>query len=340
MTVVATDPQSPTEQRPRPRWGTVVRLQRRHPVMQVAALALLFAYGCVSIDGFATKSNIYTMLVLASILGFAALGPTVVVLLGGIDLSISGFMGVGVIAMTDLPSKGWSSWATIGAVIGFALVVGATNGFVAHRFKVPLLIVTLGMGTLLTGVLLVWTDGGATDLGSAPPWLSRLTAVSGKTLGVGIPPSVVIWAVVAIAVGIGLKSTTAGRRLYHVGANPRAGELANVRVGLVWVAALAFSAVSASLAGVILVGFSGSGDVTVATPYLFQGLAAVIVGGTAFGARGDYWRTVLGALLVTVLSTILIGSGVDSSMQQVLYGVLILLVVAAYSRDARVSDRV
>ncbi len=92
--------------------------------------------------------------------------------------------------------------------------------------------------------------------------------------------------------------------------------------------------------GVLLAGYAGSGNSTLGDPYLFEGLAAVIVGGTAFGARGDYWRTVLGALLLTVLSTVLVGHGYTSADQQIISGLLILAVVAGYGRDPRLRDRV
>src|ERR1700747_2628680 len=87
-------------------------------------------------------------------------------------------------------------------------------------------------------------------------------------------------------------------------------------------------------------GSEGSGNVKLGDPYLFEGLAAVIVGGTSFGARGDYWRTVLGALVLTVLSTLLVGKGYSTADQQIIFGVLILIVVAGYGRDARLRDRV
>ena len=95
-----------------------------------------------------------------------------------------------------------------------------------------------------------------------------------------------------------------------------------------------------ALVGVLLAGFAGA-DQTLGDPYLFSGLTAVIVGGTTFmGARGDYTHTVVGALILTVLTTILVGKGYDQADQQIIFGVLILLVVAGYGRDRRLRDRV
>jgi ribose transport system permease protein len=100
------------------------------------------------------------------------------------------------------------------------------------------------------------------------------------------------------------------------------------------------SAVLSALVGVLLAGFSGA-DPGLGEPYLFQGLTAVIVGGTVFmGARGDYTHTVVGALILTELTTIMVGRGYDTNRQQIIFGVLILLVVAGYGRDRRLRDRV
>ena len=102
----------------------------------------------------------------------------------------------------------------------------------------------------------------------------------------------------------------------------------------------AFSAIISGLVGVLLAGFAGA-DQTIGDPYLFEGLTAVIVGGTTFlGARGDYTHTVVGALILTVLTTILVGKGYDQADTQIVFGVLILAVVAGYGRDRRIRDRI
>ena len=160
------------------------------------------------------------------------------------------------------------------------------------------------------------------------------------TFGLQFPPLVAIWGLIAIAVGVFLARTVAGRRLYATGSNARAAQLALVRTRRVWMATFAASAFFAALAGVFLAGFAGAADSSIGDPYLFQSLTAVIVGGTVFGARGDYWRTVLGTLLLIVLGVVMIGHGATAADQQILFGVLILVVVAFYARTRRVGDRV
>jgi ribose transport system permease protein len=96
----------------------------------------------------------------------------------------------------------------------------------------------------------------------------------------------------------------------------------------------------ASLAGIALASFSGTVNTAIGGPYLFQSLAAVIIGGTAFGGPGDYTRTVVGAVMLTIITTVLIGHGLATSDQQILYGLVILLAMVIYGRGRRLADRV
>lgn len=317
----------------------VVAIQRRFQIFQLFGLVVLFVWGASSITDFTSEASIKAMLVAAAFLGLAGAGQTLVVLVGGIDFSIPAFIAAGSILISELcGSDGWGIIPALVLIIVLASAFGAVNGYLSHRFSIQPLVVTLGMSSLVTGGLLVWTKGAAT--GSAPAFLSRMTSVGGKTFGIGIPPLVLIWVLFAIVLGFALSRTGVGRRLYATGSNPVAAELALIRTRRVWVATFGLSALFASLLGVLLGGYTGSGNISLGNPYLFEGLAAVIVGGTAFGARGDYWKTVLGALVLTVLSTVLVGKGYSSADQQIIFGALILVVVAGYGRGPRMRDRI
>ena len=332
----------PARPAPQDRQSLKVRLgalQRRFGLVQLIALVLLFEWGTFTVTDFVTQQSVYAMLITASFLGLAGAGQTIVVLMGGIDFSIPAFIAGGAIAVSELTgSHGWPLLPALAVILLASFGLGAINGYVAHRFHVQPLVVTLGMASIVTGAMLVWTGAQAT--GSPPALLTKLTSVTGETFGIGIPPIVVIWALVAAIIGLVLRRTVAGRRLYATGSNPVAAELALVRTRLVWVAGFALSALLAAGLGVLVAGYAGSGNIALGEPFLFQGLAAVIVGGTAFGARGDYWRTVVGALLLTVLSTVLVGKGYSTADQQIIFGILILVVVAGYARDTRLRDRI
>lgn len=319
--------------------ATVRRLQAHYPVAQIVALVVLFAYGAATLDGFASRRSIYSMLVLAALLGIATAGQTLCVLIGGIDFSIAAWIAMGAIVLVQLTgTRGWSFAPTYLLICALAIVGGGAVGYICHRWRIDPLIITLAMSAIVNGALLVWAKGFIS--GTPPTWLQTLTSPASKTFGIDFPPLVALWAVLALGLAVFLRRTPQGRRLYATGANMRAAEMALVRTRLVWMGVFAFSALVAASTGVLLGGFAGAADASLGTNYLWQGLTAVIVGGTAFGARGDYWRTVLGSLLLIVLGTLMIGNGYDTADQQILYGVLLFVVVFFYGRDRRLGDRV
>jgi ribose transport system permease protein len=322
---------------PMPMWR---RLLRGAPVLQVIALIVLVIVTATTISGFLTQTSIYSTLVLASFLGIAAAGQTLVILIGGIDLSVPSIISGANLVSTLLSGQGWPFGLDIVFVIAAAAVIGAVNGFVIHRFRVAPLIVTLATGAMVTGGTLGWTRGGQTS-GQVPSWLTSFSSPIGKVVGIQIPPIIVLWAVIAIMLAVVLHLSVTGRRLFATGSNERAALLAGVKTRRIWIGAFTTSAIAAAMVGILLTGFTGTGEAGVGDPYLFTSLAAVLVGGTSLvGARGDYWRTVLGALILTVMTTFLVGHGAGEALQEILFGVLILFFVGVYGRDQRVRDRV
>jgi ribose transport system permease protein len=313
-------------------------LQRRFPLLQVVALAVLYLVGAATVSGWTSRATLTSMLVMASLLGLAGAGQTIVVLGGGIDFSVGAFITAGGVFITELPGvDGWPVWAAIALAVAVAVAGGALNGVVSYRFRVESLVVTLAVGSLLTGVLTGWTSGSVT--GTAPAWTSTAVSVISDTFGLPVPPVVVIWLLVAVTAGIVLARTRAGRSVYLTGTNPVAARRALVLTGRTWTAGFVVSALMATFVGVLLAG-NGGGNLTAGDPYLFQALTAVIVGGTMFGGRGDYWRTVLGALILTVVTYLLDAHNYSTGVQEIVYGLLIMIVVAAYGRERRVRDRV
>jgi len=316
------------------------RIARSSPILQFLSVIVLLLACVTTISGFFSKGSLYSTLIIASFLGIAAAGETLVILIGGIDLSVPSLISGANLVVTLLAGKHWNFGLAVLFVIGCSLAIGVINGFVTHRFHAPPLIVTLATGAMVTGATLGWTRGGQVS-GSPPGWLTSFTAPIGTTFGVPIPPVIVLWAVIAVVLGIVLHLSVSGRRLYATGANEVAADLAGVRTERIWVASFTVSAVASALVGIVLVGFSGQGEAGVGDPYLFLALAAVLVGGTSLvGARGDYWRTVLGALIMTLVTTILVGHGAGEALQEILTGVLILLFVGLYGREKRLRDRV
>src|SRR5581483_3810323 len=224
---------------------------------------------------------IYSMLVLAAILGFAAMGQTLTVLVGGLDVSVPQWIIAGATVTVELNSRGWPFLAIWGVLVGCALVIGALTGLVCFRFRIQSLIITLATGSIVAGGVLVWSNGFVS--GGPPTWLQRLTSPSSHTFGIDFPQLPVVWAVLTVLAWVVLHRTIVGRWIYATGSNPRAAALALVPTTKVWMGAFAVSAAFSAMTGILLGGFAGAGDKSVGDAYLWQSLTAVIVGGIVFG---------------------------------------------------------
>jgi ribose transport system permease protein len=298
----------------------------------------LFVVGAAMIDGYSSHSSIVSLLVLSSFLGIAALGQTFCVIIGGVDLSIPSVMGLADVVITQLYGGGWSFWTAAAVIVAIAIAIGAANALISRALNVNPLVITLGTGLIVSGGTLTWNHQAIS--GTVPSWLTTATSVIGKTGPIDLPGIVVAWIVIAVLVILFQRFTRLGREIYATGANAPAARLAYVRTTWVWVFAFAASAVFAAVAGIFLAGFSGSSDSTVGQPYLFETITAIVVGGTSLlGGRGGYGRTVVGTIVIIQLTTILVGKGASSAMQEALLGVLVILLVALYGREPEVAAR-
>ena len=296
----------------------------------------LYLVACTSIDGFFSMSAARSTLVLCSILGIAAAAQTLVVVLGGIDLSIPALMTLTATIATELD---WASGWLLLLAAALCAAIGAVQGFVSRLFRVHPLIVTLGGGFMVAGALLAWTQGSAQ--GSPPRWMTKLASAATSTGPIGLPPVVFVWAVVALLTVLVMTRTPFGRQVYAYGSNPSAAEFALVRPKLLWSATFALSGLLACVAGVMLAGFTGYGDLRAGDTYLFDTVAVVIIGGTSLlGGRGGYVRTIAGTITLVLAETVLIGYGVRPSLQQAALGGIILGLVVLYGRDRHVRNRV
>jgi ribose transport system permease protein len=319
-------------------WTILRRLQQRFPLFQIVALIVVFVYGAITLPGLDQWISIRSILVAASLIGLASGGQTLLILMGGFDLGVSGFIVAGALSVTALNLKYHISFLEVLLIaMAGASILGGAAGYICHRFRINPLVVTLATGTIAVGLVMV-QNGGLAD-GNAPPWLTTLAEPVGKTFGIGLPPAIAIWILVVILFAVFLHRTKIGRNLLATGANPRAAEYALINTRRVWVGAFAFSAVTSTLVGVLIGGYAGTVVSTLGDPYLFQSVVAVIVGGTVFGGPGDYTRTTVGALFLTVLVTVLNGHGASPAIEDIVYGLIILFAVAVYGRERKLRDR-
>ncbi len=312
--------------------------QRRALGAFLIAIAL-HMLGTLLIQGYSSAFSMRAMLVLASLLAIASIGQTLVIILGGIDLSIPFVIGFANVVSAQLYGDGMSFWVVCVIVLALALVIGAFNGLVSGGLNIHPLIVTLGVGTIIQGSVLLWTAGFPS--GSAPALLSEFVSIGGLAMGLPVPWLVPCFIVVIAVITVLLVRTPYGRRVYAVGNNPRAAMLALISPLGMWTLTFAISAFFAAVTGILLLGFTGSAYGEVGQPYLFQTIAAVVIGGTALvGGRGSYLGTVAGALVLTELNTLLIGLGLQPSVVQAALGLVIILLVSLYGRDPHVSTRI
>ncbi|TPL02179.1 ABC transporter permease [Mesorhizobium sp. B2-4-14] len=297
--------------------------------------ALLHLAGTILIPGYSAPFAVRAMLVLASLLAVASIGQTLVVIMGGIDLSIPFVIGFANVVAAQLYGDGWNFFLVCGLVGVLALVIGGLNGLISRSLDIQPLIVTLGIGMIVQGLVLLWTAGFPS--GSAPLVVSSFVSIGGSAGPLPVPWLVPSLAVLAAFVVLVLERTPYGRRLYALGSNPGAAPLALIDPVRMWVITYAASAFFAAVAGVLLLGFTGSAYGDVGQPYLFQTIAAVVVGGAALvGGRGSYLGTIAGVLVLTEINTLLIGLGFQPSAVQAALGLIIVLLVSLYGRERHV----
>jgi ribose transport system permease protein len=294
---------------------------------------ILLAAAAIRAPGFVSIPNMSQQLVLASYLGIIAGGQTLVILTGGIDLSIAWNLNLAAILLTQLSEQMPVLWATV-AALGCACLVGLLNGLGVAYLRIPSLVMTLGMNAVLAGVTLVYTNG--SPQGDAPQF-SRDLAV-GK-IGGAIPWALVFWALFSAALIFLLRRTVYGKQLYAIGNNPKAAYLSGVPVRWVLVRTYILCGLCAGLGGIMLTGYSQQSYLGMGDLYVLPAIAAVVIGGTSIlGGSGGYAGTIAGAITVVLLQNVLQIVGIQPAGQQILYGLIILLMLFVYGRNARVRE--
>lgn len=320
-------------------------VENRSAFIGLTVMVALFSLGSTVVDGFASTTNVKSMLVFAAFLGLACVGQTLVALLGGLDLSIPFVIGASNVGLLYLIGLGVPSWIAVLAVIALGVLVGFVNGLLSLRMQGQALILTLGVGFAVSGLTQILTSIGSRYMGNVfgqvPGWLRNLAAMNGTTFGLSLPPVIPIWIIVAIVLVWALRRSAHGRYLYALGGNRTAAARLRISESRYWIWAYMLSGGFAALTGALLLGWSGGGFIGVGQPYLFMTLAAVVVGGTSLlGGYGGYGFTVIGVLVLQVLTSLLVGLGLRFEWQQFVFGLLIVPMVALYARSSHIRTQV
>jgi ribose transport system permease protein len=302
---------------------------RRHTIVALTFLLAAFVLGVEVVrPGTVTPLWASNVLMFAAPLAILGAGQTMVMLTGGIDLSVAS-VATGAAYLLATNASAGDAYA-ISVALALGLAVGVVNGLGVAVLGVQPLVMTLGTGLMTSGVMIVYSQHMMASTPHVPAIIQTLGA--GKVFAL-LPVNLVLWAIVGGAVLFCLDRTGFGRLVYAVGDNRDACHLSGVRVWRVLFADYLLCAVLAAIAGLVLVGGTNAADLSLADSFLLPSVACVVIGGTSiFGGRGGYGGTIVGALILTVLNGLLTLLDVSEPVKQILFGAVILVLAAAYAR--------
>jgi ribose transport system permease protein len=310
-------------------WLARLDVVRATPTLTAyAVLFVLLVLSSILSSSFLESDNLLNIARQAAPLAIVAAGQTVVILAGGIDVSVGALMSVTTVVTSNVMANDPGMIApAIALVIAIGLVVGLVNGGLIAWLRTDPFVTTLATMLVLQGAALVYTQGAPSS--GLTPGFREIS--EGEILG--IPVSLFIVAALLAFMTLLLRRSTWGRQVYAVGSNPRATFLSGRRTSLVQLSAYAVCSVLAVVAGLILVARLGTGEVSAGNGFELDAIAAVLIGGTAFGGgRGGIAGTIAGVLILVVLFNLVNLLSLPSVTQQIVRGVVIVLGVAMYSR--------
>ncbi|MHB8959374.1 MAG: ABC transporter permease [Candidatus Limnocylindrales bacterium] len=308
-------------------WRTLMRDRPLFPLL--ALLVVLIAAVQLVQPGTVSPGWAAVNVRQAAVLAILAGCQTLTMLTGGIDLSVGYVASMsGFVTATFVNQPG--GWVLgVAVALAAAALAGLVNGVGVGVFKVHPLIMTLGMGLIVYGLANVWQLQSVQTGSGVPPAL--------RTLGVTmvadvVPYNLAVFVPLAILIIIGLRRTGYGRMLYAIGDNPVAARLSGVRDWQVIVVLYVISALLAAIAGLLQSGLTNTASVTLVQTYVLPSVAAAVIGGTSImGGRGGYSGTIVGALILTVLTGFL-SILLPEPWRQIVFGSIVVLVAAAYTR--------
>jgi ribose transport system permease protein len=286
-----------------------------------AAAVLLFAVSPLLASGSVGASALKAMLPFAGILAIAAVGQTLVVQQRGLDLSVPGTMSLAAALVTRVPNGHSDRLALALLVVALAAAAcGTLIGWLVTRMGVTPLVATLGVNALALGAVIKITGGSIAN--NVPANLSHF----GDSKVAGIPVLALLAVALVAAVSWLMHKTVAGRRFELVGANPAAARVAGIAVARYQLGAYVAASLCYAAAGVLLASLTSAPSLFAGNPYLLPTIAAVVLGGTSLaGGRGSVVATAVGALFLSQLDQVLLASGSDSAVQNLIQGSIVAL---------------
>lgn len=307
---------------------SLVNRALQDPGVGILALLVVVSVTTAILEpSFATTGNVTNVVNAMVTVAFLAIGMTIVLIAGGIDLSVGSVLGLSAGVSANMLASGASMPVAFLAALAVGTGIGVINGLLITKLGIPDFIATLAMLSLVGGVLLYWTRG-VPILGYMNDtylYIGGLRRVVGP---VSVP--VILLLVFAVVVGVVLRISTAGLHLYAVGSSPTGARYAGVHVDRVKIAAYASSGFMAAVAGILLAGRTTTVPPLIGNGYEISAIAAAVIGGASLlGGQGRVSGALIGALTLTLIRNIINITGVQSSWQAVITGFVLLLAVLA-----------
>jgi Ribose/xylose/arabinose/galactoside ABC-type transport systems, permease components len=292
----------------------------------LAALLLATIVFATQSDKFLTGGNFSLILQQVMVVGTLAIGQTLIILTGGIDLSNGMIMALSSVLMTGFAVRsGMDPILAIFAGVAIGVVFGLLNGWLVTAIRLPPFIVTLGMLNIVFALVRIYSTSTITNLPSAQLFFGNTFSIGGTEITYGSVLMLFLYGLVWFV----LRSTPAGRAVYAVGDNPEAARLAGINTNRVILGVYAVAALCYAIAGLLLVSRTGVGDPQAGQTGNLDSITAVVLGGTSLlGGRGHIFGTLIGALIVGVFRNGLQLMGVESNYQVLITGVLVILAVS------------
>jgi ribose transport system permease protein len=313
------------------------RLAISPPLAAVLLAVVLFLLSGLLPNGFGSNPEVavpqaLTIIRIAVFLGIIAAGQTLVIISGGegIDLSIGAIVTLtAIITYSIVNGKNENVLPALVAVLIVGAAIGLLNGAGIAFLKISPLVMTLGMAGLVSGLILVITQGNVS--GSVAPVMTQLIA---RPVFLGIPGAIVIWIIFGLLMWLLLERTAFGKNLFAIGTNRVTARLSGVNVTRMVLGTYALAGMLAGLGGFLVVGNTGVVHIRIGDPFLFPAIAAVAVGGTLLsGGKGSYWGTMAGALVLTLITSLLTTMQMPEAVRRMVLGATLLIMISIYGRQ-------
>jgi ribose transport system permease protein len=298
-------------------------------IVLILAVGTLYTLKTEGTWSFLQPTYLLQQIHVGSFLGITAAGMMMVILLGHIDLSVPWTLAAAAMLATAV-----GGWRAEPVALGVGLLVGLINGVGVAYLRVPSMIFTLGVNTVLLGLMVMLTGGHAPQTSA-----TEVMFFLGRDRSFGVPHSLIVWIVVSAVLVFILTRTPLGRYMYAIGNREAAAYLSGVNTRLVIVAAFVMCSLCAAIAGILLSGYSARAFQAMGDSYLLPSIAAVVLGGTnILGGRGRYAGTVVGSILIVLLQSVLSVMQIPEGGRQIIYGLVIIVMLLVYGRGQKVQS--